>query len=90
MKKSALLFSYVAVMVAIPSIVSPSMASAQEVEYPIIVIPTGEGPFSFPQGYQTPWDQIEIMVTEKMSANLFVLHGSQGLAPPTAKRLSKT
>jgi len=74
MRKSALLFLFVTVMAAIPSTVS-----AQQAEYPIIVIPTGEGPFTFPQGYQTPWDQIEIMVTEKMSPNLFVLHGSQGL-----------
>ena len=74
MRKSALLFLSVTIMAAIPS-----MAWAQQEEYPIIVIPTGEGPFTFPQGYQTPWDQIEIMVTEKMSPNLFVLHGSQGL-----------
>ena len=74
MRKYALLFLCVAVMVAIPS-----MVWAQEVEYPIIVVPTGEGPYTFPQGYQTPWDQIQIMVTEKMSPNLFVLHGSKGL-----------
>ena len=74
MRKSALLFLSVSIMAAIPS-----MAWAQQEEYPIIVVPTGEGPFTFPQGYQTPWDQIEIMVTEKMSPNLFVLHGSQGL-----------
>ncbi len=57
------------------------MAGAQGTEYPIIVIPTGKGPFTFPQGYQTPWDKIEIRVTEKMSPNLFVLHGSEGLDP---------
>ena len=74
MRKSALLFLSVSIMAAIPS-----MAWAPQEEYPIIVVPTGEGPFTFPQGYQTPWDQIEIMVTEKMSPNLFVLHGSQGL-----------
>ena len=54
-------------------------ASAQEARYPITVIAPGKGPFSFPEGYQTPWDKIEITVTEKMSSNLFVLHGSQGL-----------
>ena len=52
---------------------------AQKSEYPIIVIPTGKGPYTFPAGYQTPWDKIEIMVTEKMSPNLFVLHGTQVL-----------
>jgi glyoxylase-like metal-dependent hydrolase (beta-lactamase superfamily II) len=54
---------------------------AQKSEYPITVIPPGKGPFTFPEGYQTPWDKIEIQVTEKMSPNLFVLHGSQGLDP---------
>ena len=74
MKKSVSLFFCVTMMVAIPSIVG-----AQEAEYPIIVVPTGKGPYSFPEGYQTPWDRIKIMVTEKMSPNLFVLHGSKGL-----------
>ena len=54
-------------------------AWAQGSQYPITVIPPGKGPFTFPDGYQTPWDKIEIMVTEKMSPNLFILHGSQGL-----------
>jgi glyoxylase-like metal-dependent hydrolase (beta-lactamase superfamily II) len=55
------------------------MLWAQEEGYPIIVVPTGTEQYTFPPGYQTPWDQIEIMVTEKMSPNLFVLHGSKGL-----------
>jgi len=55
--------------------------STQEARYPLTVIAPGKGPFSFPDGYQTPWDKIEIRVTEKMSPNLFVLHGSQGLDP---------
>lgn len=54
-------------------------AQAQGPAYPQIVIPTGKGPYTFPPGYQIPWDKIDIRVTEKMSANLFVLHGSQGL-----------
>ena len=53
------------------------MARPQGAQYPITVIPTGKGPYSFPEGYQTPWDKIEIMVTEKLSPNLFVLHGSR-------------
>jgi cyclase len=59
----------------------PTVIRAQKPVYPMIVIPTGKGPYSFPDGYQIPWDKIEINVTEKMSANLFVLHGSQGLDP---------
>ena len=57
----------------------PAIVRAQEAGYPIIVIPTGKGSYTFPQGYQTPWDKIEIKVTEKLSPNLFVLHGSQSL-----------
>jgi cyclase len=55
--------------------------STEDAHYPITVIAPGKGPFSFPEGYQTPWDRIEIRVTEKMSPNLFVLHGSEGLDP---------
>jgi glyoxylase-like metal-dependent hydrolase (beta-lactamase superfamily II) len=54
---------------------------AQKNEYPITLIPPGKGPYAFPPGYQTPWEKIEIMVTAKMSPNLFVLHGSEGLDP---------
>ena len=56
-------------------------AWAQPAGYPITVIPPGKGPYSFPQGYQTPWDKIQILVTEKMAPNLYVLHGSEGLDP---------
>jgi glyoxylase-like metal-dependent hydrolase (beta-lactamase superfamily II) len=65
-----------AVMAAVPAI-----ASAQQAQYPITVIAPGKGPYTFPDGYQTPWDRIEIRVTEQMSPNLFVLHGSEGLDP---------
>jgi cyclase len=47
----------------------------------VTIIPPGKGPYTFPPGYQTPWDKIQIMVTAKMSPNLFVLHGSEGLDP---------
>jgi glyoxylase-like metal-dependent hydrolase (beta-lactamase superfamily II) len=55
--------------------------SAQRPDYPITIVPPGKGPFTFPAGYQTPWDRIQILVTAKMSPNLFVLHGSEGLDP---------
>ncbi len=74
MKKSISLVLCWAVMVTIPS-----MLLAQESQYPIIVVPTSVDEYTFPEGYQTPWEQIEIMVTEKLSPNLFTLHGSQGL-----------
>ncbi len=57
------------------------VARAQEAGYPITVVPPGKGPFSFPPGYQTPWEKIDIFVSEKMSPNLFVLHGSEALDP---------
>ena len=59
--------------------VLPMLVWAQTAGYPITLVPTGKGSYTFPAGYQTPWDKIEIRVTEKMSPNLFVLHGSQAL-----------
>jgi cyclase len=59
----------------------PLGGQAQQPGYPQTLIPPGKGPFTFPEGYQTPWDRIEIRVHEKMSPNLFVLHGSEGLDP---------
>jgi cyclase len=56
-------------------------AWAQESGYPITVVPPGKGPYQFPQGFQTPWDKIEMLVTEKLSPNLYSLHGSAGLDP---------
>ena len=58
-----------------------ALAWAQGAQYPITIIPPGTGPYTFAAGYQTPWDKIEILVTEKISPNLFVLHGSKGLDP---------
>jgi cyclase len=57
----------------------PAVGWAQAAQYPQTVIAPAKGPFEFPAGYQTPWDRIELRVTEKMSPNLFVLHGTQGL-----------
>jgi len=74
--RGLLLIGLVAAMTSLSA-----MAWAQGTQYPITIIPTGKGPYTFPKGYQTPWDKIEIMVTEKISPNLFVLHGSQGLDP---------
>jgi len=76
MKKRGLSFLFAAGMAVIPAIVW-----AQEAGYPITMIPTGKGSYTFPAGYQTPWEKIEIRVTEKMSPNLFVLHGSEALDP---------
>jgi glyoxylase-like metal-dependent hydrolase (beta-lactamase superfamily II) len=75
MKRSLLLVG-LAVLVGVPARVA-----TQDAKYPVTVIAPGKGPFSFPDGYQTPWEKIEIRVVEKMSPNLFVLHGSQGLDP---------
>jgi cyclase len=76
MKKTALLLLAVALVTGLSA-----MGRAQGAQYPITVVPPGKGPYTFPAGYQTPWDKIQIMVTEKMSPNLFVLHGSEGLDP---------
>src|SRR5262249_31195859 len=76
MKKIALLMLGLAALATLPATVR-----TQEAGYPIEVIAPGKGPFTFPTGYQTPWDKIQIMVTSKMSPNLFVLHGSEALDP---------
>src|ERR1044071_2324440 len=70
---------FVLAVAAVGSI--PATVWTQEARYPITLIAPGKGPFTFPAGYQTPWEKIEIRVTEKMSPNLFVLHGSPGLDP---------
>jgi cyclase len=56
-------------------------ASAQQTGFPVELVAPGKGPFTFPAGYQTPWEKIQILVTSKMSPNLFVLHGSEALDP---------
>lgn len=76
MKSRALLLLSVVALAAMPTVVW-----AQGQGYPLIIIPTGQGPYTFPPGYTTPWEKVEIKVTEKMSPNLFVLHGSQGVDP---------
>ena len=76
MKRRGLPLLFAAGMAVIPAIVW-----AQEAGYPITMIPTGKGSYTFPAGYQTPWEKIEIRVTGKMSPNLFVLHGSEALDP---------
>ena len=76
MKKRALCLLGVAALAAIAA-----TGWAQEAGYPIEIVAPGKGPYMFPAGYQTPWEKIQIVVTSKMSPNLFVLHGSEGLDP---------
>jgi glyoxylase-like metal-dependent hydrolase (beta-lactamase superfamily II) len=76
MRKRVVFLTCVSAMVALPSIVW-----AQETQYPLILVPTGGDEYTFPEDYETPWDQIEIMVTEHLSPNLYVLHGTKGLDP---------
>ncbi|HEX4594504.1 MAG TPA: MBL fold metallo-hydrolase [Bryobacteraceae bacterium] len=56
-------------------------AWAQEQVYPMTIVPPGKGPYDFPPGYQTPWEKIQMLVTEKLAPNLYSLHGSAGLDP---------
>lgn len=62
-------------------VAAPVAVGTQRPDYPVTIVAPGTGPYTFPDGYQTPWDRIQIMVTAKMSPNLFVLHGSEGLDP---------
>jgi glyoxylase-like metal-dependent hydrolase (beta-lactamase superfamily II) len=59
----------------------PAAVLGQGEKYPVTVVAPGKGPYTFAPDYQTPWDKIQIMVTARMSPNLFVLHGSEGLDP---------
>src|SRR4029078_7345291 len=59
----------------------PARTLTQEAGYPVEIIKPGKGPFTFPEGFQTPWDKTQILVTAMMSPNLFVLPGSEGLDP---------
>jgi hypothetical protein len=63
------------------AVIAASRKSARQNGFPVEIVPPGKGPFTFPAGYQTPWEKIQILVTSKMSANLFVLHGSEALDP---------
>jgi hypothetical protein len=76
MKRRQLLSVELAVMLALGT-----SAGAQQPRYPIIVVPPGKESYEFPKGYQTPWDKIQILVTEKIAPNLYILHGSAGLDP---------
>ena len=81
MRLRALLLIGVAGVATVSAGVSGRAAQTPAAQYPVTLIPPGKGPYTFPAGYQTPWDRIQIMVTAKMSPNLFVLHGSEGLDP---------
>lgn len=56
-------------------------SQAQNDSYPVIYFPTDEGDYEYPEGYQIPWDEVEIRVTERFSPNLVTLHGSPVLDP---------
>ena len=64
-------------LAAVSLLALSDFASAQT--YPEILIPPAKGPFTFAKGYQIPWDQIQMAVTEKIAPNIFLLHGSPGL-----------
>jgi cyclase len=61
-------------------VLSPA-GKAQSGGYPITVVPPGKSATQFPAGYQIPWDKIQMLVTEKIAANISIVHGSEGLDP---------
>ena len=71
----------VVVSLAVALTILAARGAAQESGYPIELVAPGKGTYTFPPGYETPWDKIQIMVTAKMSPNLFILHGSEALDP---------
>src|SRR5215813_7399111 len=74
MKRAKLLLG-IALIAVIPVILWAQATN----KYPVTIVEPGKGPYTFPDGYKMPWDKIQIMVTVKLSPNLYVLHGSSGL-----------
>ena len=72
MKRAWLLLG-AAVLAAVPAIVWAADT------YPIQVVPVGKGPYNFPQGFRTDFSKVKIIVTEKLSPNLVILHGNEGV-----------
>lgn len=68
-------------MLALLAALVPSLPAGAQPQYPITLIAPAQGSPTFPPGYQVPWNRIDIRVVEKMSPNLFVLHGSHDLDP---------
>src|SRR3974390_1030659 len=82
MKKQTALLVVLGAIAALPTGVRTQQSAVRgEARYPVELIAPGKGPYTFPAGYQIPWDKIQIMVTAKISPALFVLHGSEGLDP---------
>ena len=73
MRKRAWLLFATTILAAMPAVVL-----AQD-KYPIQVVPVGKGPYNFPKGFRTDFSKVNIMVTEKLSPNLYVLHGNAGV-----------
>jgi cyclase len=71
--KRAWLYLGAAVLAAVPAMVWAADT------YPIQVVPVGKGPYTFPPGYRTDFSKVKIMVTEKLSPNLVILHGNDGV-----------
>ena len=67
---------------------APAMVLAQD-KYPVQVVPVGKGPYDFPNGFRTDFSKVNIMVTEKLSPNLYVLHGNAGVDSAHPGRLGR-
>lgn len=52
---------------------------AQGGKYPIVLVPTGQGPYTFPDGFKTDYSKVQILLTEKLAPNLYILHGNAGV-----------
>jgi len=66
--------------VAVVTALSTS-AWAQTDNYPLTLVPQGKGPYTFPDGYRTDYSKVQIALAEKLSPNLYVLRGNEGVDP---------
>ena len=54
-------------------------AWAQTDNYPVTVVPQGKGPYTFPEGFRTDYSKVQISLAEKLSPDLYVLRGNEGV-----------
>jgi cyclase len=52
---------------------------AQTDNYPVTLVPQGNGPYTFPEGFRTDYSKVQIALAEKLSPDLYVLRGNEGV-----------
>ncbi len=77
--KHARLLLGAAVFAALSTNVLSTNVRAQTDNYPVTVVPQGKGPYTFPDGYKTDFSKMQLHLAEKLSPNLYVVRGNEGI-----------